>query len=186
MINQRMTQRAPPSNGRKNRRPRGAVRACLFIVKRFPQPAAALREKQAGAVQRIGRLVERCYRLLEALFAHQDGSTGWTLREMRIESRARARVQFVASGENGERLDVLAANAAVGFNNALRRIVLRIVHSSPSNCARSLRVARKSEFFTVSSVVPRASTLRRRLRALEIRRPISSPLMRRSGSDCAP
>src|SRR6267378_5523880 len=57
---------------------------------------------------------------------------------------------FVASVENKKRRNVFAAHAF--FKSAHRR---------PPNSWRSLRVARKSEFLTVSSVVPRASPIAR-------------------------
>jgi hypothetical protein len=72
--------------------------------------AAALREEQAGAIQRIRRLLERCDRLLELGFAKDDGGAGRALREMRIKLRARSCVQFIASVQNRERLDLFAAD----------------------------------------------------------------------------
>src|ERR1700722_17132435 len=94
---------------------------------------------------------------------------------MRFQLRARSSIQFVASIQHGKRLNLLAANAFVITRAGLRRglrLVLRNVlglfaliiflpvhHSNPSNLARSFRVARKSEFFTVSSVVPSASPI---------------------------
>jgi nicotinate-nucleotide adenylyltransferase len=65
---------------------------------------------------------------------------------MRFEVRALGGVQFVAGVEHRERLNALAANAPPvlwrSFLHIFSRIVLRAVHNSPSNCARSLRVAR--------------------------------------------
>ena len=151
-------------------RGRGKVRdiyedgARLLIVERLRKLAAALREEKAGAVQRIRRLFERCDRLLEARLARKDCGAGRTRRGVRLEFRARTGVQFVASVENRERLDVFAANKPAILRHVLRRILPVIAHSSPSNCARSLRVARKREFFTVSSVVPRASPMARSFR----------------------
>src|ERR1700674_2078526 len=110
MIDQRMAQRAPPRNGRKNRAPGGAVRARLLIVERLRELAAALRQEQAGAVQRIRRLLERCNSLLQARLARNDCGAGSARGGVRFKCRARAGVQFVASVENRERLDVFAAN----------------------------------------------------------------------------
>ena len=141
MIDQRMAQRAPPRHGRKNR---GAMRAdsarACTIVKRFRKLAAALRKQQAGTVQRIGRLIERCDGLLQArLRARQRRRRLGTARRCASSCRARCGVEFIAGVENGERFDFFAADAPIVLGVAL----WRIAHSNPSNCARSLRVARK-------------------------------------------
>jgi hypothetical protein len=79
------------------------------IVERLGQLAAALREEQARAVQRIGRLIKRHDDLLQARLTFDNGGTSGARLEMRIESGARICVQFVANTQDSERLDLVAA-----------------------------------------------------------------------------
>src|SRR5260370_17414935 len=74
-----------------------------------------------------------------------------TLGCVSIQGRTHGGIQFVAGKENGELLDFLAADD--------RLTVWLFAHNNPSSCKRNLRVARKSEFFTVSSLVPRPSPI---------------------------
>src|SRR2546422_8441286 len=77
------------------------------------------------------------------------------LRQVRVNLSALGCVQLVAGIEGQQRSD----RRTIRRPRAL--ILCRAVHSSSPNWLRSLRVARKSEFFTVSSVVPSASPIAR-------------------------
>ena len=118
--------------------------------------AVALREQQAGAVQRIGRLVEGSNLLMQPHLTRNHGGANHTLGCVSIHGRTYCGLQFVASVEDGERLDIFAARGL--------RVVGMLVHNNPSSCARNFRVARNNEFLTVSSEVPRASPMARNFR----------------------
>ena len=245
MIDQRVTQRAPPRHGRKNRAPRGAVRASRMIVERFRQLAAALREEQAGAVQRIGGLVERCDGLLQARLARNHCSAGRALRGVRIQCGARSASSSSSqayrtardsmssqrtgrTGSCGEPERTISPSLFVASEDKfvcsesfvcseLKPDWLKPVPLSGCEfCCRSLTAALPialaacaSRGIVNSSRFPPWCRVRRRYRAasgpgnassqkpcareasrdrarLEIRRPISRPLMRRSGSDERP
>jgi len=72
-------------------------------------------------------------------------------RQVGVNLGAFAFVDFEAGVKNQQGRDVFAASQAAG------------AHSSSPSWLRSLRVARNREFFTVSSVVPRASPMARSL-----------------------
>jgi len=129
-----------------------------LVVERLGQLAAALREQQPGTIQRIGRLVKRSNSLMQAGFAGNHGGADQTLCRVSLERRTHGGIEFVAGVKNRELLDLLAAEGGP--------VEWLFGHSSPSSCVRILRVARNSEFFTVSSVVPRTSPIAAQFQAL--------------------
>src|SRR5579864_4680171 len=86
-------------------------------------------------------------------FATQNCGTRLALRGMLFDSGALGLVQFAESAQDREILKLGA------FDLLLHGV--RLIYASPASCARNLRVARKSEFLTVSSVVPSASPIAR-------------------------
>ena len=127
-----------------------------MVVNRFRKFTAALRQQQAGAVERVGRLVERGDGLMLASFARYGAGTSGAQCDVCLQSRAGCGIQFIAGVEDGQRFDFFAADD--------HRVARILAHNNSSSCARSLRVARNNEFFTVSSVVPRASPMARNFR----------------------
>src|SRR2546430_13322641 len=85
--------------------------------------------------------------LFRSLFGKLGGARS-AIRDMRFNVLAFRVADLVAGVENQERRDIFAVHAL--FKSAHRR---------PPNSWRSLRVARKSDFFTVSSFVPSASPM---------------------------
>ena len=120
------------------------------IVEGFGQLAAALREKHAGGIEFIGWLRPRGQGFLECALFGKLCRAGLATREVRGNLLALALAYFVAHEEHEKRTDVPAAHD-----------LLKGAHRRPPSSLRSLRVARNSEFFTVSSVVPSASPIAR-------------------------
>jgi len=89
---ERPTYREAPSTtpAEKHCAPARLIRQCLLVVERLGQPAAALREQQAGTIQRIGRLVKRSNFLMQAGFAGNHGGAGQTLCCVSLERRTHA------------------------------------------------------------------------------------------------
>ena len=79
----------------------------MLIVERLGQFAAALREQQAGTIQRIGRLVERSNLLMQPHLTRNHCGASRTLRRVSIHGCTRRWIQFVAGVEDGELLDDL-------------------------------------------------------------------------------
>src|SRR5229473_2595084 len=123
------------------------------IIEGFGEFASALRKKNTGGIEFIGglRSGKQCF-LEMPLFTKLRGAR-FAMRDVALNLLALLIGRFAAGVENQKRRNVFAAH--VFFKNAHRR---------PPNSLRSLRVARKSEFFTVSSVVPRASPIARSFR----------------------
>ncbi len=115
--------------------------------------ATALREKNAGRVEFIGGLRAGKHGLLEMVLFRKLGGARLAIRDVHLNLLAFLLADFVARIENQKWSNVFAAHTL--FKNA---------HRKPPNSWRSLRVARNSEFFTVSSVVPRASPMARSFR----------------------
>src|SRR5947209_8030381 len=117
----------------------------LQIVKFFGEFAAALSEQRAGRIELIGGLGGFAQRGLKCALFVELPRADFAGCQMRINLDALALVDFKAGVEDQQGSDVFAASQTAG------------AHSNSPSWLRSLRVARNSEFFTVSSVVPRAS-----------------------------
>src|SRR5271157_6580491 len=112
----------------------------------------ALRQQHARAVQALRCLRDRSNRLLESAFLRELHPAVLASRQMRINGRALLRAHFIANVEHQQRCNLSAS---------FRRI--SGAHRSSPSSLRNLRVARNSEFFTVSSLVPRAAPMARSL-----------------------
>ncbi len=123
------------------------------IVEGFGKFAAALREQDTGRIQFIGGLRSRDDGLQEIVLFGKLGGARFALGDVCLNLLAFPVTDFVAGVENQERCNIFAV-----------RTVFKSAHRKPPNSWRSLRVARKSEFLTVSSVVPRASPMARSFR----------------------
>src|ERR1700730_19252721 len=123
---------------------------CGKIVEGFGKLATALREQDTGRIEFIGGLRSSDHGLLEMALFGKLGGARCAIRHVCINLLAFPVADFIARIEKQERCNVFALHTL--FKSAHRR---------PPNSWRTLRVARKSEFFTVSSVVPRASPMAR-------------------------
>ena len=122
------------------------------IVEGFGKFAAALREENSGGIEFIGRLQSSGHGFLKMVLFGELSGARFAFRDVGLNLFAFLVADFVARVKHQKRRNVLATQTF--FKNAHRR---------PPSSWRSLRVARKSEFFTVSSVVPRASPIARSL-----------------------
>ncbi len=120
------------------------------IVKGFGKLATALREQNTGRIEFVGGSHRCDHGLLKMVLFGKLGGARRANRDVCFNLFAFLVADFIAGVENQKRGNVFAAH--VLFEDAHRR---------PPNSWRSLRVARNSEFFTVSSVVPRASPMAR-------------------------
>src|SRR5277367_881410 len=119
------------------------------IIKCFGKFTAALRKKNAA----------RVVLLVSFERAHQRFVQPALLGELCGAQRASGEMRFNKRG-------LLLCGFAAGIKNQQCRSFfaterVRRAHSRPPSWLRSLRVARNSEFFTVSSVVPSASPIAR-------------------------
>src|SRR6202158_983829 len=151
--------RPAPSRPQSHPSPRPPKRAPLLaqgwrrqIIQQFRKFTAALCEESSGGIKLIGGWERANQRALHFLFFAQLCGARSAARQVRIDLFAFLRLYFIASIKHQQRSDVPAARQPVR------------AHRSPPSCVRSLRVARNSEFFTVSSVVPSASPIARSLR----------------------
>src|SRR5258708_20174539 len=114
------------------------------IVEGFGKLATALREQNTGRIKLVG-WPHRCnHGFLKMVLFGQMGGACCANRDVRFNLFAFLVADFIAGVENQKRGNVFAANT-----------LFKDVHRNPPNSWRSLRVARNSEFCTVSSVVPR-------------------------------
>src|SRR5947199_1797234 len=120
------------------------------IIEGFGKLAAALRKENTGSIEFIGGLQSAGHRFLKMVLLGEQGGARFAFRDVRFNLFALFLADFVAGVKHQKRCNILAIQ--IFFKNA---------HRSPPSSWRSLRVARKSEFFTVSSVVPRASPIAR-------------------------
>ncbi len=119
------------------------------IIERFGKFAAALRKKNAARIELLGGLQRLHQRFVKPTLLGKLCDTGRARRKVRFNQRRLLLAGFSAGIENQERPSLFALELS------------RLAHRRPPNWLRSLRVARNSEFFTVSSVVPRASPMAR-------------------------
>ena len=147
-----------PQRGRQT--PRGLLRR-FQIVEGFFQLAPAARQQQSPRVELFRGLLARGDVLLQLLFAPQRRRAIRAAAEVRFHRAALELAQLLANVKQQQRRNVRAGPgcmARIAFGN---REWILIAHNNSSSCVRSFRVARNSEFFTVSSVVPSASPMAR-------------------------
>ena len=127
------------------------------IVESFAELAAALRQQTAVGVQPFRGRPDRRQDLLQAQLARKRRGARRALPDVVFDSGAFFGAQLFTSKENQQAFDLLAIRCftprSVHFPT--------LFHSKPSNWARNFRVARNSEFFTVSSLVPSTSPIAR-------------------------
>src|SRR6516164_10134562 len=141
-------QHHPPAQPAERRHlPRGWK---LQIVDLFRKFAAALRQHHARRIQPISSLRKGTNGRLKLSFLGELHSAGSTLRKMSFNCVAFLFVHLVRNIKDQQRRDFAADLVRVAR-----------AHRSTPNSFRNLRVARKSEFFTVSSLVPKAAPIAR-------------------------
>src|SRR5260370_37092254 len=123
------------------------------IVEGFSKLTTALREKDTGRIKLVRGLQSCDHGFVEMVLFGKLGAARRANRDVRFNLLAFLVADFVAGVENQKRRNVFAAH-----------VLFKDAHRRPPNSWRSLRVARNSEFFTVSSVVPRASPIARSFR----------------------
>src|SRR6516164_6042326 len=144
---------APPDAPAAGRARAALKRRCGKIIQRLLEFAAALGKKDSGSIQLIGGLRSGKQRRVKCLFFGELLGARLAAGQMRFYALALVLADFFANIKNQKRSDILAA-----------RSLFKGTHRKPPNSLRSLRVARNSEFFTVSSVVPSASPMARSFR----------------------
>src|SRR5215469_10887365 len=123
------------------------------IIERFFEFAAALREQNSGTVEFVRGLRSRKQGRMKSLFLGKLLGARLATGQMCFNSPALLPADFFAHIKNQKR-----GNIPAGY------FLSQGTHRKPPNSLRSLRVARNSEFFTVSSVVPSASPMARSFR----------------------
>src|SRR5579883_377330 len=141
-------QRHPPAHPSKRLPPR-LRRLRRYFVQSFRKLASALRQQHSARVQLIGGLRSRQHHFgKRALFLELPRAFRAS-RQVRLNALAFRFRHFIPDIEDQQRRDFAAT------------LLFRPAHRSTPSSLRSFRVARNSEFFTVSSVVPRASPIAR-------------------------
>src|SRR5262249_11816133 len=120
------------------------------LIQLFGKFTAALREENTGGLKLICGLRHAVDRGLKRVLFGKLRSTAIAFCKVRFDLLALSCRQLIASIKNQKRSNTLAARELYFFP-----------HGRPANSLRSFRVARNSEFFTVSSVVPSASPIAR-------------------------
>ena len=120
------------------------------IIQLFRKFAPALRQQESRAVQFVGRVRQQLDGFLKFAFLGQLRPASLANRDMFFDRASFLLLQFIARIEHQE------------FGNFFAGLfLLPRVHRSTPNSLRNFRVARNSEFFTVSSLVPSASPIAR-------------------------
>ena len=130
--------------------PSFALNRNRHFVQRFSQFTSALRQQCSRAIQFI-RCLRKGYRaLLKRVFLCQQRATIRAICQMRLKRLALSTGHLVTCQKHQQ----WCRFRAIHFK-------LTRAHRSSPNSSRNFRVARNSEFFTVSSVVPNASPIAR-------------------------
>jgi hypothetical protein len=119
------------------------------IIERFRKFTPALRKKNSTGIHLLGRFERFHQRFVEPALLGKLCGTGRACSKVRPDQRILLFAGLAASIEDQQRRNLFAPEW------------LRRAHRKPPKWLRNFRVARKSEFFTVSSVVPSASPMAR-------------------------
>src|SRR5579885_858391 len=141
-------QRHPPAYPSKRLPPR-LRRLRRHFVQSLRKLASALRQQDSARVQLIRRLRSRQNDFGKRAFFLELLGAFRASRQMRLNPLPLRFRHFIPHVEDQQRRDFAAT------------LLFRPAHRSTPSSLRSFRVARNSEFFTVSSVVPSASPMAR-------------------------
>ena len=156
MHGQRATQHRAPARHRQHSSPARSRRILFRFIQRLGQFAPATRQQQPRTVDAFrGLIFHQRVAQLDLVFQHARARRAFA--RMRLHRRAFRVVQLARGIQHRQRFKLVALTLKLVVLEGCRHQVYR----TPCNCARSLRVARNSEFLTVSSEVPRASPITR-------------------------
>ena len=161
---QEQQRRAPGGRGRdpleRNKRPNLSAQpsAFLFLIQRIFQACAATRQQSC-----IGFHVARRKQREQLIFPRQRRVAFRAVQQMVVHLCDFRRVQLAGGKEHDARFKFAAHPARRHISFVLLHSVRPrcLAYRMPSRLARNFRVARNSEFFTVSSEVPSISPMAR-------------------------